>query len=116
MAPFWKNAIDWLDQGRNGVIGFVPRVKILTNLGLQCEKTEFREDLSVFVCTAYSDKHIEEIQDFVAEGGGLLIGGHAWYWASTHFGQNPLQDFSGSNAHHAQHDLPIKCKLSPNWQ
>ncbi|KAM4565932.1 TRPM8 channel-associated factor homolog [Odontesthes bonariensis] len=96
MASFWKNAIHWLDQGRNGVIGFVPGMKILSNLGLECEKTEFRQDLSVFVCEAYSDKHVEEIQNFVAEGGGLLVGGHAWYWASTHFGQNPLQDFSGN--------------------
>uniref|UniRef100_A0A8C5DMV5 Uncharacterized protein n=1 Tax=Gouania willdenowi TaxID=441366 RepID=A0A8C5DMV5_GOUWI len=35
-------------------------------------------DLSVFVCEAYSSTHVKEIQEFVAEGGGLLIGGHAW--------------------------------------
>ncbi|XP_053176530.1 TRPM8 channel-associated factor homolog isoform X2 [Scomber japonicus] len=65
LAPFWKNAIHWLDEGRQGVV-------------------------------AYSDQHVEEIQDFVAEGGGLLIGGHAWHWAQTHRGQNPLTDFSGN--------------------
>ncbi|XP_072249062.1 TRPM8 channel-associated factor homolog [Leuresthes tenuis] len=96
MASFWKNAIHWLDQDRNGVIGFEPEIKMLSNIGLKCEKTKFRQDLSVFVCDAYSDKHVEEIQNFVAEGGGLLIGGHAWHWASTHFGQNPMQDFSGN--------------------
>ncbi|KAM9732880.1 TRPM8 channel-associated factor homolog [Menidia menidia] len=96
IGSFWKNAIHWLDQGRNGVIGFEPGMKILSNLDLKCEKTKFRKDLSVFVCKAYSDKHAEEIKHFVAEGGGLLLGGHAWYWASTHSGQNPLTEFSGN--------------------
>lgn len=97
LAPFWKNALHWLDEGRQGVVGVVPdnALKVLSKSGLNCEKTNFKKDLSVFVCTAYSDQHVEEIQDFVAEGGGLLIGGHAWWWAQTHSGQNPLTDFSG---------------------
>ncbi|XP_041796255.1 TRPM8 channel-associated factor homolog [Chelmon rostratus] len=98
LAPFWINAIHWLDEGRQGVVGVVPdhALKVLSKSGLKCEKTNFRKDLSVFVCTAYSGDHVEEIQDFVAEGGGLLIGGHAWYWAQTHPGQNPMTDFSGN--------------------
>ncbi|KAM6932979.1 TRPM8 channel-associated factor homolog [Xenentodon cancila] len=96
LAPFWKNAFDWLDQGRKGVVGFAPGIDILTNLELKCEATDFRKDLSVFVRTAYNDEHIHKIQSFVAEGGGLVVGGHAWYWAQTHFGQNPLQDFPGN--------------------
>ncbi|MEQ2203345.1 hypothetical protein XENOCAPTIV_028869, partial [Xenoophorus captivus] len=74
LASFWKNAFDWLDQGRKGVVGFEPGVKPLPGLGLTCKTTEFREDLSVFVCTAYSDNNAETIQRFVVEGGGLLIG------------------------------------------
>ncbi|XP_041851752.1 TRPM8 channel-associated factor homolog [Melanotaenia boesemani] len=96
MSSFWRNAVHWLDQGRNGVIGFDQEGIILPNLELNCEKTRFRPDLSVYVCTAYSDEHVEEIQNFVAEGGGLLIGGHAWWWASTNPEQNPFQDFSGN--------------------
>ncbi|XP_037632034.1 TRPM8 channel-associated factor homolog isoform X2 [Sebastes umbrosus] len=98
LAPFWKNAIHWLDEGRQGVVGVAPNVKInvLSNCGLRCEKTDFREDLSVHVCNAYSDKHAEKIREFVAEGGGLLIGGHAWYWKQTHNGQNELTDFAGN--------------------
>ena len=99
LAPFWNNAINWLDQGRNGVVGVVPGLNQAFNLfsksEFNCEKTNVRKDLSVFVCTAYSDNYVKEIQDFVAEGGGLLIGGHAWYWAQTHKGQNPMTDFSG---------------------
>ncbi|XP_032401730.1 TRPM8 channel-associated factor homolog [Xiphophorus hellerii] len=96
LASFWKNALNWLDQGRNGVVGFEPHIKPLSNLGLTCKKTNFSTELSVFVCTAYTDMDAEMIQNFVVEGGGLLIGGHAWYWASTHIGQNPMQDFSGN--------------------
>ncbi|XP_040902027.1 LOW QUALITY PROTEIN: TRPM8 channel-associated factor homolog [Toxotes jaculatrix] len=100
LAPFWNNAINWLDEGRNGVIGVAPELSqafdLLSKSDFNCIKTNFREDLSVFVCTAYSDEHVKEIQDFVAEGGGLLIGGHAWYWAQTHHGQNPMTDFSGN--------------------
>ncbi|KAM9359156.1 uncharacterized protein ABDE67_002310 [Symphorus nematophorus] len=98
LAPVWINALRWLDEGRNGVVGVVPdyALKVLSKSGLRCERTNFRKDLSVFVCTAYSNDHVEEIQDFVAEGGGLLIGGHAWWWAHTHPGQNPCTDFSGN--------------------
>lgn len=61
----------------------------------KCVKTDFREDLSVFVCTAYSCGPLEDIQNFVAEGGGLLVGGHAWYWAQTHPQENTMTDFVG---------------------
>ncbi|XP_056139070.1 TRPM8 channel-associated factor homolog [Lampris incognitus] len=101
LAQFWHNALHWLDEGRNGVIGVLPQFKKsfsqLTQLGLKLEETDFRKDLSVFVCTAYSDKHAEEMQNFVAEGGGLLVGGHAWYWSQTHPGQNPLTDYAGNH-------------------
>ncbi|KAI3354556.1 hypothetical protein L3Q82_019054 [Scortum barcoo] len=95
LALFLNNAIHWLDEGRQGVVGVKLDLahKLLTQSGLKCEMTDFKEDLSVYVCSAYSDDHAEEIQNFVAEGGGLLIGGHAWYWAQTHHGQNPLTDF-----------------------
>ncbi|XP_053176531.1 TRPM8 channel-associated factor homolog [Scomber japonicus] len=94
LASFWDNAINWLDQGREGVVGVVPNLSLYSKH--KSEKTNFRKDLSVFVCTAYSDQHVDEMHDFVAEGGGLLIGGHAWYWAQTHHGQNPMTDFSGN--------------------
>lgn len=95
LAPFWHNAIQWLDEGRNGVVGIAPGLNLICKSDFNCEKTDFREDLSVFVCTAYSGNQIEEIQNFVAEGGGLLVGGHAWYWAQTHPGQNTMTEFVG---------------------
>uniref|UniRef100_UPI0037E7EEFB TRPM8 channel-associated factor homolog n=1 Tax=Semicossyphus pulcher TaxID=241346 RepID=UPI0037E7EEFB len=99
LTKFWCNAIRWLDEGRNGVVGVLtkPAFKNMNQSGLKCEMSVFKKDLSVFVSHAYTDDHAEEIQDFVAEGGGLLMGGHAWYWAQTHRGQNPLTDFAGNH-------------------
>jgi len=101
MAPFWANVLHWLDGGRQGVVGVAPNApfNVLSESGMQCEKTDFREGLSVFVCTPYGDAHLEEIHQFVAEGGGLLIGGHAWYWAQCRPGVNELIDFPGMIAH-----------------
>ncbi|XP_072311755.1 TRPM8 channel-associated factor homolog [Eucyclogobius newberryi] len=98
MAPFWNNAVHWLDQGRLGVVGVEANAAfdVLNESGLNCRKTGFAPGLSVFVRTAYGGDHIEQIQEFVAEGGGLLIGGHAWYWAQSHPGQNYLTEFSGN--------------------
>ncbi|XP_054468214.1 TRPM8 channel-associated factor homolog [Anoplopoma fimbria] len=97
-APFWKNALHWLDEGRQGVVGIGQKAcfDVLNKSGLKCEKTDFREDLSVYVCKAYSADNMEKIQNFVAEGGGLLVGGHAWYWAQSHPGHNELTEFPGN--------------------
>ncbi|XP_074535914.1 TRPM8 channel-associated factor homolog [Halichoeres trimaculatus] len=101
LSKFWSNAGRWLDEGRQGVIGIAPKVKsslsIFQKSGLQCKVSGFREDLSVYVTTAYSDDHAAEIQDFVAEGGGLVIAGHAWFWAQTHQGENVVTDFPGNH-------------------
>ncbi|XP_030253320.1 TRPM8 channel-associated factor homolog [Sparus aurata] len=100
LAPFCINAIRWLDEGRQGVVGLAPGFdqarEHFSKSGLKCESTDFREDLSVFVCSLYNGDQAGKIQEFVAEGGGLLIGGHAWHWAQTHPGQNPLTDFAGN--------------------
>ncbi|XP_059389379.1 TRPM8 channel-associated factor homolog [Carassius carassius] len=100
LSTFLINAIKWLDEGRKGVIGIIPSLQeahtVLSKSGLDCQLTGFRKDLSVYVCTSYSDAQCAEIQDFVAEGGGLMIGGHAWYWAQTHCGCNVMTDYAGN--------------------
>ncbi|XP_077466905.1 TRPM8 channel-associated factor homolog [Stigmatopora argus] len=98
LSAFWSNAIQWLDDGRRGTVGVLqPKaLDTMNKSGLKCVKSDFRKDLSVFVGSAYSDTHMQEIQNFVVEGGGLLIGGHAWWWAQTHKDQNPLTDFPGN--------------------
>ncbi|XP_052432027.1 TRPM8 channel-associated factor homolog [Carassius gibelio] len=101
LSTFLINAIKWLDEGRKGAIGILPNLKgahtVLSKSGLDCQLTGFKEDLSVYVCTSYSDTQCAEIQEFVAEGGGLMIGGHAWYWAQTHCGCNVMTDYPGNH-------------------
>ncbi|KAF7652151.1 hypothetical protein LDENG_00100910 [Lucifuga dentata] len=100
LAPFWNNAIHWLDQDRRGLIGVEPELnnayELLSKIELEFEKTDLKKDLSVFVCRAHSDADTEEIQNFVAEGGGLLIGGHTWNWAITNPGKKLMTEFSGN--------------------
>ncbi|XP_026224859.1 TRPM8 channel-associated factor homolog [Anabas testudineus] len=98
-TPVWNNVIQWLNEDQKGVIGVSPDLDEAFNnfskVGFNCVKTKFRKDLSVYVCTAYTDENMEEIQDFVAGGGGLLMGGHAWSW-TYNSGKNPMKDFSGN--------------------
>ncbi|KAI4880375.1 hypothetical protein NFI96_025390, partial [Prochilodus magdalenae] len=100
LSTFVINAVYWLDKKPSGVIGVLPELKevysMLNKSGIQCELTGFRKDLSVFVCTSYSDAQHKEIQEFVAGGGGLLIGGHAWSWASCNPGRNAKTEFPGN--------------------
>ncbi|XP_009289630.2 TRPM8 channel-associated factor homolog isoform X1 [Danio rerio] len=99
-STFMINAIKWLAEGRQGVVGILPSLKaadeVLAKSGLDCQLTDFRDDLSVYVCTSYSDAHCAEIQEFVAEGGGLLIGGHAWNWARTNWSSNVMTEYPGN--------------------
>ena len=37
-----------------------------------------------------------ELIQFVKRGGGLLIGGQAWYWASQHDSDKVLSEFPGN--------------------
>ncbi|XP_072547021.1 TRPM8 channel-associated factor homolog [Salminus brasiliensis] len=101
LSTFMINAVHWLDKRSNGVIGVLPELKDaysqLSKSGLQCQLTGFKEDLSVFVCNSYSDAQSKEIQEFVAAGGGLLIGGHAWWWAKCNPGCNVKTDFPGNH-------------------
>ncbi|XP_027003010.1 TRPM8 channel-associated factor homolog [Tachysurus fulvidraco] len=100
LSTFLINAINWLDEGRKGEIGIIPQLKdahrVLSKSGLNCQFSTFREDLSVFVCTSYDDSQRHQIKEFVAEGGGLMIGGHAWYWAQCHPHLNVMTDCPGN--------------------
>ncbi|XP_023689294.1 TRPM8 channel-associated factor homolog [Paramormyrops kingsleyae] len=100
LSRFLCNAVRWLDEGRNGCVGVHPNLaaahSLLTQSGLHCELTNFREDLSVYVCKSYSDEHCTRIQGFVAEGKGLLIAGHAWAWAQNHGNHRVMIAYPGN--------------------
>ncbi|NWV87294.1 TCAF2 factor, partial [Machaerirhynchus nigripectus] len=100
LATFLLNAVSWLDAGRKGLVGVDPRLKKLCGLLSQAEVksqvSQLAGDISVYCCSSYSDRDAERIHAFVAEGGGLLMGGQAWYWASQNCGEAAVAKYPGN--------------------
>ncbi|XP_007954785.1 TRPM8 channel-associated factor 2-like [Orycteropus afer afer] len=102
MRPFLLNAVRWLARNQAGKIGVNKSLKSLCPLlsagGLACSlEPQVTRDLCVYCCVAYSDQEAQNLQEFVAEGGGLLIGGQAWWWASQHPGHSALVSYPGNH-------------------
>ncbi|XP_075064548.1 TRPM8 channel-associated factor homolog [Mixophyes fleayi] len=85
LHTFILNAISWLDFGKNGKIGVKKNlsglIHLLQSKDILCTISDIDPEYSVYCCNSYSDKEIEKTQQFVAEGGGLLIAGHSWFWS-----------------------------------
>ncbi|XP_042782850.1 TRPM8 channel-associated factor 2 isoform X1 [Panthera leo] len=101
MGPFLLNAVRWLARGQTGKCGVNTELKnlcaLLSEHGLECGlQPHLTHDLRVYCCKAYCDKEAKQLQEFVAEGGGLLIGGQAWWWASQNPGRSTLAGFPGN--------------------
>ncbi|KAE8605978.1 hypothetical protein XENTR_v10010549 [Xenopus tropicalis] len=87
------NAISWLDIGHQRRIAVHDNLrnfaKVLQKENIPCIKVSgIVPKLSVYCCDSYRDTEAKGIHQFVAEGGGLLIAGHAWWWSY----QNPTLD------------------------
>ncbi|XP_043932884.1 TRPM8 channel-associated factor homolog isoform X2 [Protopterus annectens] len=100
MKTFFVNAVRWLDAGKGGKIGVVKQLTGFHNMLVQesfpSELCDFSEQLHVYCCTSYSDSNSDKIHEFVAEGGGLLIGGHAWWWAYSNTGKDAIAEYPGN--------------------
>ncbi|XP_074051349.1 TRPM8 channel-associated factor 2-like [Macrotis lagotis] len=102
LGRFLCNAVTWLAGDQTGRIGVNPDFKNLCSLlsgsGLKCSlESQLTTGLSVYCCSAYNDQEAKELHEFVAEGGGLLIGGQAWWWASQNLGKSAMADFPGNH-------------------
>uniref|UniRef100_A0A6J0V0M5 TRPM8 channel-associated factor homolog isoform X1 n=2 Tax=Pogona vitticeps TaxID=103695 RepID=A0A6J0V0M5_9SAUR len=97
---FLLNAIGWLTARKGGKVGlggnFQILYSILNRARIPCELTTLKEGLSVYCCTAYRDEEKEKIHEFVSEGGGLLIGGQAWYWTSQNPSSRAMAEYPGN--------------------
>lgn len=89
-ARFVLNALSWLsgkDRPRVGVeSGLSTLQSWLEDEGYEVSVVGVGElsSVDVFVATSYterSDEEYEAVRTFVEGGGGLLQGGHAWWWA-----------------------------------
>ncbi|XP_059568046.1 TRPM8 channel-associated factor 2 isoform X2 [Myotis daubentonii] len=101
MRPFLLNAVRWLSRGQTGKVGVNTSLEnlcaLLSKHGLECSlEPHLTNGLAVYCCKAYSDSQAKQLQEFVAEGGGLLIGGQAWWWASQNPGHSTLAGFPGN--------------------
>ncbi|KAM5145673.1 TRPM8 channel-associated factor homolog [Mantella aurantiaca] len=94
-----SNLISWLDAGRKGGIGIHWNLREMLGFleeGLEIHQSDFKKSFSVYCCTSYTDKDAENMLEFVAEGGGLLIAGQAWHWASLNPGKDALIEYPGN--------------------
>ncbi|KAM8981986.1 TRPM8 channel-associated factor 2-like [Sarcophilus harrisii] len=102
LGPFLFNAVIWLTGGQAGRIGVNTNLKklftLLSDRGLNCSlESHLTPGLSVYCCSAYSDQEAKKLHEFVAEGGGLLIGGQSWWWASQNPGKHAVADYPGNH-------------------
>ncbi|XP_038176180.1 TRPM8 channel-associated factor 2-like [Arvicola amphibius] len=101
LAPFLVNAVRWLCSSPGAPITVHSSLASLENIlgdsGLEAlVQSEPGEALGVYCTDAYNDSLTEELVQFVKHGGGLLIGGQAWYWASQHGHDKVLSSFPGN--------------------
>ncbi|XP_078512416.1 TRPM8 channel-associated factor homolog [Lissotriton helveticus] len=97
LKTFLLNAVSWLDAGRKGKIGMVSKLtglhEILNANNVASEYSDLVPSLSVYCCLYDSASEVQKIQEFVAEGGGMLIGVQAWSWANDHLGQHAVAEY-----------------------
>ncbi|XP_062050872.1 TRPM8 channel-associated factor 3-like [Lepus europaeus] len=98
MGNFVINAIRWLKGQQNGKIGVSPQLNrlgpLLTKNNLEWSSTDLlSSDLSVYCCSLLNDTDLKKIEEFVAEGKGVLMGSQARQWAMQHPNSNFMSDY-----------------------
>ncbi|XP_032076975.1 TRPM8 channel-associated factor homolog [Thamnophis elegans] len=100
MKSFLLNAISWLSAGKERKVGIGNNMQklysMLNQAKIPCELTNFKKSLGIYCCTAYDAKEMESIHEFVSEGGGLLIGGQSWHWASVNPDSSAIAEYPGN--------------------
>ncbi|OCT96403.1 TRPM8 channel-associated factor homolog [Xenopus laevis] len=110
------NAISWLDIGHKRRIGVHSDLKdfseVLQKENIPCLVSNLVPNLSVYCCNSYSDAEAKSIHQFVAEGGGLLIAGHAWWWSYQNPTCNVLTHYPGNKILN-KFGISILCRTIP---
>lgn len=101
LALFLRNAVNWLRPSPGAPVGvhtsLEPLVTILQGSGIGARaQPEPGDPAGVYCISAYVETLTAELIQFVKRGGGLLIGGQAWYWASQHGCDQVLSRFPGN--------------------
>ncbi|XP_032761090.1 TRPM8 channel-associated factor 3 [Rattus rattus] len=98
MLPFVLNALRWLMGNQTGRIGLASEMKalksVLPNSSFEWSETELlTNDLSVFCSCSLGKTDPKKVEEFVAEGGGLLIGAEAWMWGRRNPDSNCMTQY-----------------------
>ncbi len=101
-----ENAVQWASQNPTPSVGLQsagsPVAPRLDALGLSYEVTSPLQlsgsGVDLYVTDTYEDYSPEEdlaLVDFLAGGGGVLAGGHAWYWGYSN--DNAAENYPGNH-------------------
>ncbi|KAM6211134.1 LOW QUALITY PROTEIN: TRPM8 channel-associated factor 2-like [Sarcoramphus papa] len=98
---FLRNAVEWLRPSPEALVGIHPHLDSLSQLLLRAGTkvqagAELSPPLGVYCMDAYDSTQAKDLVGFVKAGGGLLIGGQAWHWASRHGKEKVLCEFPGN--------------------
>ncbi|XP_060541703.1 TRPM8 channel-associated factor 2-like [Pantherophis guttatus] len=101
VQPFIRNALEWLKPSSSSTVGFHSTMyslyQALQGCGLKLNPNgKLEESIGVYCRDAYDDSQVAEILNFVKKGGGLLIGGQAWYWSYSNGKHNALHAYPGN--------------------
>ncbi|KAI4816019.1 hypothetical protein KUCAC02_006136 [Chaenocephalus aceratus] len=131
-----ENAVTWLrgERSDNLTVGVNNKVKaVADNLiksGLKVKAVGSFSDsreVGVYVTDAYSvEADAKDLVAFLKAGGGVLIAGQAWHWASTKPKENTLLHFPGNKvsavagiyftAHYGKVEiLPVYPQIPSSW-
>ncbi|NXL90449.1 TCAF factor, partial [Alectura lathami] len=100
-SRFLRNAVEWLRPSPEALVGvhrhLDPLSQLLLRAGIKVQPgAELSTSQGVYCVDAYDSTQAQELVCFVKEGGGLLIGGQAWHWASQHGKEKVLFGFPGN--------------------
>ncbi|XP_054044733.1 TRPM8 channel-associated factor 2-like [Rissa tridactyla] len=100
-SQFLRNAAEWLKPSPEALVGVHPHLDSLSQLllgaGTKVQAgAELSSSLGVYCMDAYDSTQAKDLVGFVKRGGGLLIGGQAWHWASQHGKEKVLFEFPGN--------------------
>ncbi|KAM9277698.1 LOW QUALITY PROTEIN: TRPM8 channel-associated factor 2-like [Cariama cristata] len=100
-SPFLRNAVEWLKPSPEALVGVHPHLDSLSQLLLRADTkvqagAQLSPSLGVFCMDAYDSTQAKDLVGFVKAGGGLLVGGQAWHWASQHGKEKALFEFPGN--------------------
>ncbi|NXU49067.1 TCAF factor, partial [Turnix velox] len=101
LSQFLRNAVKWLKPSPDALVGVHSHLDALSEMllsaGTKVEAgAELSPSLGVYCMDAYDSTQAKDLVDFIKGGGGLLVGGQAWYWASQHGKEKVLFEFPGN--------------------